>query len=94
MDGSKSSSLRHRAIRQQMLLCFCSRRGRVHKSTKHSDVEGRSRVYVTCGNRDSSKRCIYYQWIDPRWLGEADVTLTADAALQDGLSGLHTSLRI
>lgn len=87
MDGSKSSSLRRRAIRQQMLLCFCSRPGKVHKSKKHFDVEGRSCVYVTCGNRDSSKRCIYYQWIDPRWLGEAD------AALQDGLSGLDTSLR-
>lgn len=25
---------------------------------------------------------MYYQWIDSRWLGEADATVTADATLQ------------
>lgn len=72
----------HPAIRQKMLQCFCLRPGKVYKSKTYTDDKENVHFYVMCGHEDKSRKCMYYQWIDSRWLGEADATVTADATLQ------------
>lgn len=67
----------HPAIRQQMLQCFCSRPGKVYNSKTYFDDKEYVHFYVMCGHEDTSKKCMFYQWIDPRWLGDADATLQA-----------------
>ena len=65
----------HPAIRRQIKNCFCSKPGKVI-----TEPDGGFRLFLTCANYDTAKRCMYLQEIDSSWIVEVTINVTENVS--------------